>query len=109
VAQIQARERVQEAIGDDHVYARLCRVVHAPAKPHGDRRIEVGHLDGHVQVRLRTVLAGVAANLDLQVAASVAAALGDEHPARDAPAHQAVQAIHLVFGCLEGQQLHGPA
>ena len=45
LGQVETHQRAQEAIGDDHVDARLGRVVEPAAEPGGDRRIEVGDLD----------------------------------------------------------------
>jgi serine O-acetyltransferase len=46
LGQVEPRQRAQEALRDDHMDPRLGRVVDPATEPRGDRRIEVGDLDG---------------------------------------------------------------
>ena len=106
LGQVQARERAQEAVRDEHVDARLRGVVEAAAEARGDRRIEVRHLDLDVQARPRPgPRRGQAAHVDLQVAAAVWPAPRDQQPrARCASARPRGRASISYSGAREGEQ-----
>src|SRR4030088_3351237 len=78
LGQVQSRKRAQKSVGDEHVNARLRRVVDAPAESRSDRGVEVGDLDLDVQPRTPPILVGDAAHVDLQVAGAAVAMTGDE-------------------------------
>ena len=102
--ELELRERAQEAVGHEHVDARL-RVGVDPARdPERDRGIERGDLDLDVQPRAPGLRLGAAGQVDLEVAVALVALRGDEDPVADAPADHAALVVHRVLGRAEAQQ-----
>ncbi|CAA9492780.1 MAG: hypothetical protein AVDCRST_MAG38-2678 [uncultured Solirubrobacteraceae bacterium] len=102
--ELQRGERAQEAVRDEHVDLRLRGLVEAARQPAGQRGIEVGHLDAHLDLRVLGVRRGPAAHLELEEAADVVAGTRHEQAAADPPADDPAVAGEHVLGRREAQE-----